>query len=135
MRLPCVVLSVVSAGLLVSCGTITHHVSKDNLEARLRADTRTQHEQGGRPWYQWSYIGSDSKHHYFRRQVGRVLVFSEPHDGVYLMPRKAMVLQDVEFSRPAPDDSTRWKEALTQRDEHGFPTAYSTRFGVSEPPN
>jgi hypothetical protein len=126
-------LALLSICLLSSCGTTTRHVAMAQLEARLQDDTRLQTEAGGRPWYQWSYIGSTEDHHYFRRQVGKVLS-SDPRDGFYGTPREAIRLADAEFERPEPDDSTRWKQAFTQRDSHGMPVAYSTRFGVDGAP-
>lgn len=127
-------ISILFIAFLVSCGSFTHSVSKAELESRLMADTRMQEEDGGRPWYQWSYIGSETEHHYFRRQVGRML-YSEAADGIYRIPKNDLVLHDVEFVRPNPDDSTRWKQAFTRRGVGGAPDTFSIRFGVDKPAN
>jgi len=127
-------LGLVACVLACSCGTTTRHVSVGKLESRLQADTKKQQEAGGRPWYQWSYIGSADDHHYFRRQVGRMF-YSEPQDGFYGIPKESIPLAGVEYARPKPDDSTRWKAAFTRLDSYGIPVAYSTRFGVDGAPD
>lgn len=122
-------LFLLTIGLMSSCGMTMRHVSIEQLEARLQDDTRKQNEHGVRPWYQWSYIGSDHDRHYFRRQVGRMFV-CEFKDGIYGIPKTSLNLQHAEFPRPRPDNSARWKKAFTDYDEHGMPIAYGSIFGV-----
>jgi hypothetical protein len=123
------IVTLIAAAILASCSS-TRHLSLAELETRLQEDTRKQHENGGRPWYQWSYLGSDHERHYFRRQVGRMM-YSGSRDGVYAIPRESLELRAEEFMRPQPDDSTRWREAFTKHDAHGMPAAYSTDFGIA----
>jgi|GEM_PF-3039065 hypothetical protein len=126
-------LALVACVITCSCGTTTRYVTLGELESRLQADTKKQSEAGGRPWYQWSYVGTAEDRHYFRRQVG-AMFRSELHDGFYGIPKESMSLAGVEFNRPKPDNSTQWKGALTQRDSFGMPSAYSTRFDVEGAP-
>ena len=126
-------LGLIACFLLCSCGTTTRRISRVELEARLQADTKEQSEAGGRPWYQWSYVGTAKDRHYFRRQVG-AMFRSELHDGFYGIPKESISLAGVEYRRPKPDNSTQWRAAFTQRDSYGMPSAYSTRFGVEGAP-
>ena len=127
------ILALVACVITCSCSTTTRYVSLGELESRLQADTKKQSEAGGRPWYQWSYVGTAEDRHYFRRQVGAMLR-SELHDGFYGIPKESIPLGGVEFARPKPDNSTQWRDAFTQRDSYGMPAAYSTRFGVEGAP-
>jgi hypothetical protein len=114
--------------VFAGCGMVTRDVTTAALEQRLAADSAKP-----RPALFWYYIGSDERHHYFRRQVGRVF-HSESADGIYRIRRDAMALEQVEF--PLEErNSPRWKSAFTERDKNGMPTSYDLRFGVDKSKN
>jgi hypothetical protein len=115
--------------LCASCGTMNHKLTAGEMEERLRADTRMIAD--GPPEFMWSYAGSTSDCHCFRRTTMRIFV-TGMHDGNYCIPRSSLELSSLEYPHGVEQSPVRGIFAFTAYDTYGRPKAYSMKYGVFE---